>query len=101
MPRDNRCMYMAHVCFMYVVVTVRCLWECLLCSGLSYSVFKPWNVEVWCMFVLGCDICCVFCLYCDAWSCSCSCMSMSVSSCRWCMFVSGLHHVAVLNAAFC
>ena len=23
MPRDNRCMYMAHVCFMSVVVTVR------------------------------------------------------------------------------
>ena len=22
MPRDNRCMYMAHVCFMSVVVTV-------------------------------------------------------------------------------
>ena len=22
MPRDNRCMYMAHVCFMYVVVTM-------------------------------------------------------------------------------
>ena len=31
-----------------------------------------------------------------------SCMgSMSVSSCRWCMFVSCVHHVAVLNAAFC
>ena len=41
----------------------------------------------------------VFCLYCDAWSCSCSCMgSMSVSSCRCCMVV---HPVAVLNAAFC
>ena len=31
----------------------------------------------------GCDGCCVFCLYCEAWSCRCSCMgSMSVSSCR-------------------
>ena len=31
---------------------------------------------------------CVFCLYCDAWSCRCSCIgSMSVSSCRCCMFV--------------
>ena len=38
----------------------------------------------------------VFCLYCDA------CMgSMSVSSCRCCMFVSCVHPVAVLNAAFC
>ena len=26
---------------------------------------------------------------------------MSVSSCRCCMFVSCVHHVAVLNAAFC
>ena len=27
--------------------------------------------------------------------------SMSVSSCRCCMFVSCVHPVAVLNAAFC
>ena len=27
--------------------------------------------------------------------------SMSVSSCKWCMFVSCAHSVAVLNAAFC
>ena len=26
---------------------------------------------------------------------------MSVSSCRCCMFVSRVHHVAVLNATFC
>ena len=32
----------------------------------------------------------------------CSCMgSVSVSSCRCCMFVSCVHPVAVLNAAFC
>ena len=43
-----------------------------------------------------------YCLYCDAWSCRCSCMGiMSVSSCRCCMFVSCVHPVAVLNAAFC
>ena len=48
----------------------------------------------------GCDGGCVFCLYCDAWSCRCSCMgSMSVSSCSCCM--SCVHPVAVLNAAFC
>ena len=42
-----------------------------------------------------------FYLYFDAWSCRCSCMgSMSVSSCTCCMFVSCVHHVAVLNAAF-
>ena len=39
---------------------------------------------------------------CEAWSCRCSCMgSMSVSSCRCCMFVSSMHPVAFLNAAFC
>ena len=27
--------------------------------------------------------------------------SVSVPSCRWCMFVSCVHPVAVLNAAFC
>ena len=50
----------------------------------------------------GCDGCCVLCLYCDAWSCRCSCMgSMSVSACRYCMFVSCVHNVAVLTAEFC
>ena len=50
----------------------------------------------------GCDGCCVFCLYCEAWSCRCSCMgSVSVSSCRFCMFVSCVHPVAVLSAVFC
>ena len=33
MARENRCMYMAHVCFMSVIVTVWGLLECLLCSG--------------------------------------------------------------------
>ena len=49
-----------------------------------------------------CDGCCVLCVYCDAWSCRCSCKGrMSVSPCRCCMFVSCVHPVAVLNAAFC
>ena len=44
----------------------------------------------------------VFFLYCDAWSCRCSCMgNTSVSSCRYYMFVSCVHPVEVLNAAFC
>ena len=55
-----------------------------------------------CVLCRGCDGCCVFCLYCEAWSCRCSCLgSVSVSSCRCCMFVSCVHPVAVLNAAFC
>ena len=50
----------------------------------------------------GFNECCVFCLYYEALSCRCSCMgSLSVSSCRCCMFVSCVHHVAVLNSAFC
>ena len=50
----------------------------------------------------GCDGCGVLCLYCGAWSCMYSCMgSVSVSSYRCCMFVSCVHPVAVLNAAFC
>ena len=50
----------------------------------------------------GCDGCCVFCLYCDAWSCMCSFMgSMSVSSYICGIFVSCVHPVAVLNVAFC
>ena len=44
----------------------------------------------------------VFCLYCEAGSCRCSGMgSVSVSSCRYGMFVSRVHPVAVHNAAFC
>ena len=41
-------------------------------------------------------------LYCEGWSCRCSCMgSVIVSSCRCWMFLSCVHPVAVLNAAFC
>ena len=48
----------------------------------------------------GCDGYCVFCLYCDAWSCRCLCMgTMSVSSCRCCMFVCILWQFSVLHSA--
>ena len=44
----------------------------------------------------------VFSVCIEAWSCRCSCMgSVSVLSCRCCMFVSCVHLVVVLNAAFC
>ena len=108
MPRDNRYMYMMHVCF-YVccsdcVGSVCGLWECLLCCAIvKDSVFFSFGVLKYVVCLCkGCDGCCVFCLYCDTWSCGCSCMgSMSVSSCRFCMFVPCVHPVAVLNAAFC
>ena len=67
------------------------------CSELGKGVLK-YAVSLY----RGCDGCCVFCLYYEAWSSRCSCMgSVSVSSCRCCMFVSCVHHVAVLNDAVC
>ena len=39
---------------------------------------------------------------CKAWSCTCLCIGrVSVSSCSYCVFVSCVHPVAVLNAVFC
>ena len=38
-------------------------------SVFSLGVFKYVVCLCW-----GCDGCCVFCLYCEAWSCRCSCM---------------------------
>ena len=71
MPRENRCMYMAHVCFMSVVVTV---WgsvgmfveyrPLLKIVFLSLGVLK----YVLCLCCKVCDGYCVFCLYCDTWS---------------------------------
>ena len=79
MPRDNRCMYMAHVCF-YV-----CFSDCVGICGNVYCVAAIVKNS------------CVFCLYCEAWSSRYSCMgSVSVSSCMSCV-----HLVAVLNSAFC
>ena len=50
----------------------------------------------------GCDGSCVFCLYCEVWSCRCSCMEVvSGLSCRCCMFVTCVRPLAVLNGAFC
>ena len=47
----------------------------------------------------GCDGCCAFCDACRLW---CSCSSrIFVSSSRCCVFVSCMHHVAVLSAALC
>ena len=52
-------------------------------------------------FSKGCDGCYVFYLFCGAWSSRYSCIgSMSVSPCICCMFVSCVHPVAVLDAAF-
>ena len=94
-------MYMAIVCFMCVVVTV---WGngCCVAAVVKYIVFTPGMLKYVVCMCKGCDGCCVFCLYCHAWSCRCSCMgSISVSSCICCMFVFCMHPMAVLNSAFC
>ena len=102
MHRDNRCMYMEHVCF-YVCCSDRvgvCGNVCCVAAVVKYSGFGVLKYVVY--LCSGCDGCFVFCLFCEAWSCRCSCMgSVSVSSCRCCMFVSCVHPVTVLNAAFC
>ena len=83
MPRDNRCMYKAHVCCVAAVV--------------KDSVFFSLGVLKYVVCLCkGCDGCCVFCFYCDAWSCRCSCMS--VSSCRCCMFVCILWQFSMLRS---
>ena len=108
LPLVARCLeiitiYMAYVCF-YV-----CCSDCVGVCGNVYCVAAVAKASVFSLEVLkyvvclckGCDGCCVLCVYCDALICRCSCMrSVSVSSCRCCMFVSSVHHVAVLNAAF-
>ena len=102
MHRDNRCMYM--FVFMSVILIV---WGFV---GMFVVVAALLKIVVLSLGVLkyvvclckGCDGYCVFCMYCDAWSCRCSCMGcMSVWSCRCCMFVSCVHPVAVIYAAFC
>ena len=60
--------------------------------------------ELLCVVYLysGCDGYCAFDLICDACNCRCFCMGrMLVSSCRCCMFVSCVHPVQALRAAFC
>ena len=54
MPRDNRCMYIAHVCF-YICCS-DCVGVCgnigCVAAVLKDSVFEPWSGEISSMFVL-------------------------------------------------
>ena len=69
--RDNRCMYMTHVCF-YV-----CCSDCMGVCGNVCCVAAVVKDRVFSLGVLKyvvslckeCDGCCVFCLYYDAWIC--------------------------------
>ena len=58
MSRDNRCMYMAHVCF-YV-----CCSDCAGSVGMCVVLKIVFCLGVWKYVVClckGCDGCCVFC----------------------------------------
>ena len=88
-----RCIETIDVCiwrmfiFMCVVVTV---WGSVGMFVVSRLLLKIFSLGVLLEYVVclckECDGCCVFCLYCEAWSCRCSCMeSMSVLSCRCCV----------------
>ena len=97
MPRDNRCVYMTHVCCSDCVGV--CGNVCCVSAIVKDSEILSLGVLKYVVYLCkGCDRCCIFSLYCEAWSCRCSCMS--ISSCRCRLFVSCVHPMAVLNAAF-
>ena len=76
LPRDNGCMYMAHVCF-YACFS-RCVGVCGKVCCVAVVVkhsFCSLGVLKYVVYLCSrCDEYCVFCLYCEAWSCRCSCM---------------------------
>ena len=99
---EARCLETTDVCiwrmFVFYVSCSDCVGVCgnvsCVTAVVKDSVFFSLGVLKYIVCLCKrCDGCCVFCLYCDAWSCRCSCMgSMRVSSCR-CMFVSCVHPV--------
>ena len=108
LPLVARCLETIDVCIWHMFCFYFCCSDCMgvcgnvCCVAAIGSVFFSLGVLKYVVCLCrGCDGCCVFCFYCEAWSCRCSCMgSVSISSCRCCMFVSCVHPVAVLNAAF-
>ena len=70
MPRDNRCMYMAHVYF--YVCCRSCGNVCCVAAVVENSGFLSRGVLKYVVCLCrGCDGCCVFCMNCVAWSCRC------------------------------
>ena len=61
MPRDNRCMYMTHVCF-YVCCS-GCVWVCgnvwCVAAFVKNSVFCRGVLKYVVCLCRGCDACCV------------------------------------------
>ena len=64
MPRDNRCMYMALVCF-YVSCN-GCVGVCgnVCCVAAVVENFSFGVLKYVICLCRGCDGCCAFCLYC-------------------------------------
>ena len=78
LPLVAGCVYMVLVCFYVCCSDCGNVW-CLVVI-VEDSVFLSLGVLKYGVCLCkGCDGYCVFCLYCDMWSCGCSCMgSMSV-----------------------
>ena len=71
--------------FMSVVVTVWrvCVNVCCVAAVVKYIVFSIGMLKYVVCLCKGCEGCCVFWLYCEAWCCRYSCMSsVGCSSCR-------------------
>ena len=84
LPLVARCLETIYLCiwrmfvFMSVVVTVGvCDNVCCVAAVVKNSVFFSLGVLKYVVCLCrGCDGCCVFCLYCEAWRCRCSCMGV-------------------------
>ena len=78
--------------------------ELLMCGGgVRSTLLLPLVARCWSMLCVcrGCDECCVFCLYCEEWSCMWSCMgSVSVSSCVCLCLVCILWQFSMLRSAW-
>ena len=79
MPRHNSCVYMAHVCFMYVVVTVLCgdLWEVCCVAGIVFRLGVLYGC-IWDMMDVAFSVCIVRRSAIDTrvWECECFVIQM-------------------------
>ena len=95
--------YTHTACLFYVCCSdckVVCGKVCCVATVVKDSVFKIFGVLKYVVCLCkGCDVCCVFCLYCDAWTCMCSCIGMFRHADVVCLCLVSC--VIVLNAAFC
>ena len=89
MPRDNRCMHMAHVSF------YSCCSDCVGSVEMFVVRRSLFKIVSFSLVILRYVVClCKIYNGCYVFVC------MSACSCRCCMFVACVHPVADLNAAF-